>query len=80
MRQLRIGDPWIEAHQMRPEELRAEARVFAAQRAILRGSPRPPRTAFSLAPIGRRLVGLVTGLTASAFAHPRRGMEPRSGQ
>src|SRR5262245_39202190 len=70
MRQLRTGDPWIDAHQMRPEELLAEARVFAAQRAILRGASRPPRAergwaALTLAPIGRWLVGLVARFTAS---------------
>jgi hypothetical protein len=78
MRQLRIGDPWVDAHQMRPEELAAEARVFAAQRAILRGSPRLPRAgrgwaASALVPMGRRLLGLVFRLSAPAPAHQRRG-------
>ena len=78
MRQLRIGDPWVEAHQIRPEELLAEARVFAAQRAILRGSPRLPRAgrgwaASALVPIGRRLLGLVSRLSAPASAHPAPG-------
>ena len=60
MRQLRIGDPWVEAHQMRPEELLAEARVYAAQRAIFRGTPRTRgaglrKAASALAAIGRLL-------------------------
>ena len=64
MGQLRIGDPWVEAHQMRPEELLAEARVFAAQRAIFHGTPRTRRagrrtTAPALGPIGRHLLRLV---------------------
>ena len=80
MRQLRIGDPWVEAHQMRPAELLAEARVFAAQRAILRGSPRVPRAergwaASALLLIGRRLLGLVCRLSAPAAAHQRQGVE-----
>jgi hypothetical protein len=65
MRQLRIGDPWVEAHQMRPEELLAEARVYAAQRAIFRGAPRTRRagrrrTASALGAIGRNLLRLVS--------------------
>jgi hypothetical protein len=80
MRQLRIGDPWVEAHQMRPAELLAEARVFAAQRAILRGSPRVPRAgrgwaASALVLIGHRLLGLVSRLSAPAAAHRRQGLE-----
>jgi|RhiMetdeSRZDD1v2_1073273.scaffolds.fasta_scaffold30081_4 hypothetical protein len=64
MRQLRIGDPWVEAHQMRPEELLAEARVYAAQRAIFRGTPRTRRAgrrrgASTLGAIGRHLLRLV---------------------
>ena len=81
MHQLRIGDPWVEAHQIRPEELLAEARVFAAQQAILRGSPRLSRAgrgwaASALVPIGPRLLGLVSRLFAPASAHQRRGVEP----
>jgi hypothetical protein len=81
MRQLRIGDPWVEAHQMRPAELLAEARVFAAQRAILRGSPRLPRAgrsgaASALVLIGHRLRGWVSRLSAPAAAHQRQGVEP----
>jgi hypothetical protein len=82
MRQLRIGDPWVEAHQMRPEELLAEARGFAAQRAIFRGTPRTRRAgwrigaASALDTIGRQLLRLVSRLSAPASAHQRRGVEP----
>jgi hypothetical protein len=81
MRQLRIGDPWVEAHQMRPEELLAEARVFAAQRAIFRGTPRTHRAgrswaASALGTIGRQFLRLVSWLSAPASAYPRRGAEP----
>jgi hypothetical protein len=67
MRQLRIGDPWVEAHQMRPEELLAEARVVAATRRALRcGSPRPRRAgrrwgASALVRIGRQLLAGILG-------------------
>jgi hypothetical protein len=81
MRQLRIGDPWVEAHQMRPEELLAEARVFAAQRAIFRGTPRTRRAGWrwaapALGTIGRQLLRLVSRLSAPVSAHQRRGVEP----
>jgi hypothetical protein len=81
MRQLRIGDPWVEAHQIRPEELLAEARVFAAQRAIFRGTPRTRRAGWSwaasaLGTIGRQLLRLVSRLSAPASANQRRGVEP----
>jgi hypothetical protein len=64
MRQLRIGDPWVDAHVMRPEELLAEARVYAAQRAIFRGTPRTRgaglrKTASALGAIGGHLLRLV---------------------
>jgi len=67
MRQLRIGDPWVEAHQMRPEELLAEARVVAAARRAIRcGSPRPRRAgrrwgASALVRIGRQLLAGILG-------------------
>jgi hypothetical protein len=74
MGQLRTGDPWVDAHQMQPEELLAEARVFAAQRAILRAFPRPRRAGWSarasaLVTIGRRL--LVGLLGNHAVASPK---------
>jgi hypothetical protein len=79
MRQLRIGDPWVEAHQMRPEELLAEARVFAAQRAILRDTPRTrqlrSRAASAPGAVGRQLLRLVFRLSAPVSAH-RAGVEP----
>jgi hypothetical protein len=77
MRRLRIGDPWVEAHQMRPEELLAEARVFAAQRAILRDAPRTRRLrrrASSVrGAISRQLRWLVSTLFAPASAHRAEG-------
>ena len=81
MGQLRIGDPWIDAHQMRPEELLVEARVFAAQRAIFRGTPRTRRAGWrwpaqALGPIGRQFLRLVSRLSAPVSAHRRRGVEP----
>jgi len=76
MRQLRIGDPWVEAHQMRPEELVAKARaVAAARRALLDGSPRPRRAgrgggASALVRIGHRLLAGILG--SYAVASPER--------
>jgi hypothetical protein len=83
MRQLRIGDPWVEAHQMRPEELLAEARVFAAQRAILRSTPRTrraqSRAASTPGAIGRRLLRLVSKLSARVHLSRRGGAVIRPG-
>jgi hypothetical protein len=72
MRQLRIGDPWVEAHQMRPEELLAEARVLAAARRAIRcGSPQPRGAgrrwgASALVRIGRQLLVGILGSYAVA--------------
>jgi hypothetical protein len=76
MRPLRVGDPWVEAHQMRPEELLAEARVVAAARRAIRcGSPRLRRAgrrwdASALVGIGRQLLAGILG--SYAVASPRR--------
>ena len=64
MCQLRIGDPRVDAHLMRPEELLAEARVYAAQRAIFRHTLRTRgaglrKAASALGAIGRHLLRLV---------------------
>jgi hypothetical protein len=42
MRRPSTGDLWSEAHLLQAEERLAEARAFAARRALLR-EPRPPR-------------------------------------
>jgi hypothetical protein len=76
MRQVRIGDPWVEAHQMRPEELLAEARVVAAARRAIRcESPRARGAgrgwgAWVLVRIGRQLLAGILG--GYAVASPKR--------
>jgi hypothetical protein len=43
MRRLANGDPWVESHLLRAEELLAEARAFAAARRALLGDSDAPR-------------------------------------
>jgi hypothetical protein len=46
MRRRPIGDPWVESHLLRAEEILAEARAFAeARRALLGDSDAPRRRA-----------------------------------
>ena len=73
MRQLRVGDPWVEAHQMRPEELLAEARVVAAARRAIRcESPRPRGAGrrWGAWALGRQLLAGI--LSSYAVASPKR--------
>ena len=64
MRRIFIGNPEIEAHLLRAEDLLSEARAFAARQALLR-DPRPPRRRARvwlgsvLLAVGHRLLGSV---------------------
>ena len=92
MRRVPIGDPWLK-HDLVPrgpglpepavraEEVFAEARAFAARRALLRESHAPRRAAriclgSALLAVGHGLLRSVSKLRAPASPHEIRGTEP----
>ena len=81
MRRFAVGDPWIESHLLRAEEVLAEARAFVAQRALLRDSHAPRRRArvwlgSVLLTVGHGLLRSVSKLRTPASPYEIRGMEP----
>jgi hypothetical protein len=71
MRTYRTGDSWADAYLIRAEERMAEARSFAARRALLRDTRTPRRPArvwlgSVLLTVGHRLLRTAPGSMAPA--------------
>jgi hypothetical protein len=78
---LRTGDPWVEAQLLRAEDVLAEARAYAARRALLRDAQAPRRRArvwlgSVLLAIGHRLVQSMPTPRTPQSPDEIRGMEP----